>query len=304
MSLTTRCPRCATVFEVEPEQLQIRDGLVRCGECAAVFDGHACRVVRSVSSAPQHATSMSLDANRPAGAASITPPAVLRSRTSRGVLGVDPVIDAHQDVHRDEDGEEDKAPPDPVVIADPHPYARSHVVPEFMDEYALARRRRARRLWGWAALLAVLMSGVQALWVFRVNVVTAAPVLRPAFESLCQTLGCTVGYERRIERLTIAASSLQTAHDDGTLKAGADRLILGVSLRNRALSAQPWPALMLELRDFADTVVVRRALLADEYLPETMADRVLGAGKEVSLSIPLAVTGVTISGYQIDAFYP
>jgi len=302
MSLTTRCPRCATVFELEPEQLQIRDGLVRCGECAAVFDGHACRVVHGASSAPVRATSTSPDANR--RTAPITPPAVLRSRTSRGALGVDPVINVHQDVHRDEDGEEDKALPDPVVIADPHPYARSHVVPEFMDEYALARRRRARRLWGWAALLAVLMSGVQALWVFRVNVVTAAPMLRPAFESLCQTLGCTVGYERRIERLTIAASSLQTAHDDGTLKTGTDRLMLRVSLRNRALSAQPWPALMLELRDFADTVVVRRALLADEYLPETMSDRVLGAGKEVSLSIPLVVTGVTISGYQIDAFYP
>jgi len=37
--LSTRCPRCATVFRVLPAQLAARGGKVRCGRCAQVFDG-------------------------------------------------------------------------------------------------------------------------------------------------------------------------------------------------------------------------------------------------------------------------
>ena len=38
MSLTTRCPICATTFKVVPDQLRISDGWVRCGRCGEVFD--------------------------------------------------------------------------------------------------------------------------------------------------------------------------------------------------------------------------------------------------------------------------
>ncbi len=39
--LVTRCPACATAFRAQPLQLSARDGMVRCGKCATVFDGVA-----------------------------------------------------------------------------------------------------------------------------------------------------------------------------------------------------------------------------------------------------------------------
>jgi len=33
-----RCPQCGTPFRVTPEQLKVRNGLVRCGECKGVFN--------------------------------------------------------------------------------------------------------------------------------------------------------------------------------------------------------------------------------------------------------------------------
>lgn len=33
----TRCPQCRTIFRISPAQLEARQGLVRCGVCAAVF---------------------------------------------------------------------------------------------------------------------------------------------------------------------------------------------------------------------------------------------------------------------------
>ena len=41
MSLATRCPVCGTAFRVQAGQLSARGGKVRCGKCAAVFDGVA-----------------------------------------------------------------------------------------------------------------------------------------------------------------------------------------------------------------------------------------------------------------------
>lgn len=36
--MLTRCPYCSTTFRVTPEQLKVRQGQVRCGQCRRVFD--------------------------------------------------------------------------------------------------------------------------------------------------------------------------------------------------------------------------------------------------------------------------
>ncbi|MCB2069785.1 MAG: zinc-ribbon domain-containing protein, partial [Ottowia sp.] len=41
MSLITRCPACATMFKLVPDQLRISAGWVRCGQCGVVFDASA-----------------------------------------------------------------------------------------------------------------------------------------------------------------------------------------------------------------------------------------------------------------------
>ncbi|MEG1831707.1 MAG: zinc-ribbon domain-containing protein, partial [Burkholderiaceae bacterium] len=38
MALATRCPACHSVFRVVADQLKLRGGLVRCGQCHTVFD--------------------------------------------------------------------------------------------------------------------------------------------------------------------------------------------------------------------------------------------------------------------------
>jgi len=39
LSLLARCPACGTAFRVQPAQLAVKSGNVRCGKCAAVFNG-------------------------------------------------------------------------------------------------------------------------------------------------------------------------------------------------------------------------------------------------------------------------
>jgi len=60
MSTITKCPACGTHFRVTPEQLQARQGQVRCGRCMTVFDG-----VKALAAPPWPAPAAGVAAPRP-----------------------------------------------------------------------------------------------------------------------------------------------------------------------------------------------------------------------------------------------
>ena len=51
-TLVTRCPHCGTAFRAQHSQLTARGGMVRCGKCAAVFDGVAHLIEESAATGP------------------------------------------------------------------------------------------------------------------------------------------------------------------------------------------------------------------------------------------------------------
>lgn len=57
--MLTRCPYCGTTFRVTPEQLKVRQGQVRCGQCRRVFDAlralaeNAARAQQAASRPPE-----------------------------------------------------------------------------------------------------------------------------------------------------------------------------------------------------------------------------------------------------------
>lgn len=174
--------------------------------------------------------------------------------------------------------------------------------PIFMDEDVQRRRTLLARLWVAGCLIGLIVLGLQCIYIYRTSIATAMPALRPALEAACAPLGCHVGYGRRLERISITASSLQpqsaAAQDDGIM-----RLTLRVTLRNRYDKPQPWPALMLQLTDLSDTVVVRKVLLPENYLPPGTRGPFPAGGEQI-LSVPLQVEGLHVNGYQLDKFFP
>jgi predicted Zn finger-like uncharacterized protein len=177
--------------------------------------------------------------------------------------------------------------------------------PQFMDEGAQRRIAIIRRLWAYGCLAGLIVLGVQWVYVYRTAIVAAVPALRPGLQSVCDTLGCQVGYARRIERISITSSSLQPPANAGAgaAEGGPSRLVLAVTLRNRYDKPQPWPALVLQLTDLSDTVVVRKVLRPEDYLPAGAAGA-FAAGAEQSISVPIQVSGIQVNGYQLDKFFP
>ncbi|MDY0309369.1 MAG: DUF3426 domain-containing protein [Castellaniella sp.] len=350
MDLTTRCPKCGTVFQAGLSDLQLRKGYIRCVQCAHIFDGYA----EVVADAPGDPSASSRPSGAPGVAADGQPPQVMRSArpmvpaanpASTFHIGVAPWPDDRpeprigsvagrtdvrpvDEILADEGwkpdsggfqaqaGDRDAAPAqaEPFVV-EARPGHRSQggsAAPLLRDEEALgwwdALVRFCARL---LLVLLVLLLAAQAAYVYRADIARLAPALRPALERACEPLRCQVPYLRDIGRIAITGSALKVADADvaadrlpGSPEPVVQHFVLHATLRNQAEQPQEWPTLILDLKDGAGTLLVRRNLSPAEYLGPARAAAPFAARSEVLVRVPLTLSGVRINGYQLDLFYP
>jgi predicted Zn finger-like uncharacterized protein len=269
----------------------------------------------------------------PDAAASTSPeaPAEPRLRATEPTFTMPPLPRDDREPHFvvDDISDDDADATTPAHAAD----ATTPSSPGFM---ATADDEPSRWRWVWIvlAVLAVMALLGQSIWIYRTELATWFPSMRPALEKACVQLDCTVGYPRDPRQLTIESSALETwtpeaanagdgASPSSTGAAagtsdtvtigpsatssatpGVRHLALRVTLRNRAKHPQAWPALELSLTDFSDTVVARRVLLPSTYLPPQQLADPIPAGQERSLRIPIDTTEARASGYRVAAFFP
>lgn len=171
-ALITRCPTCGTTFRALPSQLSVRGGRVRCGKCAAIFDGVANLVEESAATE----------------AAEPSPQLGLFE------AGAPPVPAAARPAPR-------PAPPRTRP-------AEEEPLPEFLEEEP--PRPRYRVAWALSALIAAAALAGQLAYQYRTEFATLAPPLRPLLAAGCRFLDCEVRLPRRPDLLSIESSDLQT----------------------------------------------------------------------------------------------
>jgi predicted Zn finger-like uncharacterized protein len=172
-ALITRCPTCGTTFRALPSQLSARSGMVRCGKCAAIFDGVANLVEESAAAAaaePSPQLGLFEAGARPAPAA--------------------------------------KRPAPPRPAPRRLPPADDEPLPEFLEEEP--PRSRYSVAWGLGALIAVAALAGQLAYQYRTELATLAPQLRPLLAEGCQFLDCELRLPRRPDLLSIESSDLQS----------------------------------------------------------------------------------------------
>jgi predicted Zn finger-like uncharacterized protein len=169
--MVTKCPACDTVFRVTPEQLQARQGKVRCGRCMTVFDG--AKALAAVAEGAQEQAALGLEPTSPA-------PAALRpARTAEPLY---------------EDKDFGPAPRQ-LSLGDLYP-------PE-------EPRPPASRWWAVATVLMVFLLAAQAAYFYRAELATQYPGLKPHLVQLCEALRCQVLPPQRPKQIAIEASDLQ-----------------------------------------------------------------------------------------------
>lgn len=342
MSLVTRCPKCHSDFLVKLEQLQALDGLVRCGACAHIFDGFATlqsqlptltqrpssgstggagsapTLTPTPAPTPIHAsspTSIAAPASAPlptvlrqrSGRAEPWPPAAALPQSER----VDPLETTKPTPRfsfsaQSAEHEQKQERSDTMIVGESRLRAEGLSVgrtqPEFLvDEVDTPRLKML--LWSLGSVLALGLLVVQFTYVFRNDLASLMPAWRPALESLCVKLHCEVSLRRHLERISVSVIAFERQSTADQESKSVD-MTLKFSLRNRFNQSQPWPYLSLELTDASGTVVLRKLLSPKDYLPAAMVGQLFAANQEVSLTLPVVVTGLQINGYSLKPFFP
>ena len=275
----TRCPGCATVFRVKPEQLALRAGQVRCGHCKTVFDG----IAQVVSLAP----SRSARDDPPLDESALGPPTV----TLRDARALEPApgAAAEPEVESAPAVEEGAA-----AVEVPHEDRFAPVVKP-------SSRRRRLILYAIAIVVLVLLIVAQAIFHFRDAIAAHWPPARSVLQTICDAAGCTIHPLRdaAMGYLSIEASDLQAD------PAHRGLLILTATLRNRAAWALSYPYLELTLTDAQDRIVIRRALAPADYAGGTAdLQRGIAPNGEVAVKVFIDASATTQAGYRLYMFYP
>ena len=266
VTMITTCAACRTAFRVTQEQLAAREGRVRCGMCATVFD--ARKVLKME---PEQAAAELGD--QPGDHPSPTH-AVVFSKLGQ-VAAAEPAL-----------------PP-----GEPETFTPPKTDPLFPAAEPELVRHRA----GWVAASALLALALmtQIAFHYRGEIALVFPELRPTLAELCASLACEVPLPRRAELISIESSDLQADPSNPSV------IVLTAALRNRAAFAQSHPSLELTLTDSQDQALARRVLGVQDYLrPNMNVETGFTANSELPIKVYMEASSLKATGYRLYLFFP
>jgi predicted Zn finger-like uncharacterized protein len=299
--LITTCTHCLARFRVTPQQLNAKQGQVRCGRCAKVFSGF-----EALERFPDDDTGARLLAAREAASKPEpnTPP--LETLTLPEVQSVDdPPVPAPiyleppaapSTPHRTRPAAAYVEPP--ATPSTPH---RATPRPMPRVEYEETDPAPRRSSVGWS-LGVVLLAGVlaaESAYAFRSEIAQRYPETRPWLQKACVKLRCSLTWPRNEQQLKLEDSDLLE------VPGHPGEISLSARVRNLAAVAQEYPCIELTLTDSTGQPTARRVLRPADYLGRAPAsDEAFAAGAELALQLRLATPNLRPTGYQLLLFYP
>jgi predicted Zn finger-like uncharacterized protein len=295
--LLTTCPQCQAQFKVSPEQLNVRSGRVMCGRCRNVFNSFESlqRIDSTLGEGPL---------SQPMQPVATTPPsaAVQAPNSERDM----PLLEdsAHADAEQpaiDLNGPPSvpaflnaSLPPRPPEVNTLSPYRNAPLLPR--EASALPARSA-----GWTALaaLAGMTLILQLAYMWRSEIVSQYPALRPHFEKACELAGCTLPWGRDPTLLKVESSDLIE-------ELGAKgRFLLTATIANRGGVTQDYPHLELSLTDTNNQTLARRVLPPVAYLGKAPArNDGMAPGANAAINVRIESQLANAAGYHVELFFP
>lgn len=282
-SAITQCPECSTRFRVSDEQLAAHNGMVRCGRCSTVFS--AKENLHDDTPDPQLDLPILTQESQPAVAVVPTetsepteihnpsePAPTLEEAASSADKDAEPETLAQKILFQENSPAIEPRPPAP------HPHR-----------------------WPWfvASLLLLLLLAAQAVYFYRIDIAARLPGLKPALNSYCSLLACSIPLPQRPELMSIESSDLEADPQQASI------ITLSALLHNRAAFTQTYPSLELSLTDTEEKIVARRAFTPKDYLPLGIDEKSgLPSKREMNIKLRIDTTELNPSGYKLFLFYP
>jgi predicted Zn finger-like uncharacterized protein len=288
--LITTCTHCLARFRVTPQQLNARQGQVRCGRCGKVFSGF-----EALERVPDDDTGSRLLAAREA----LEKPAPIVQGTVPDELPELEAVDAPSGPPSEplplEEGARGEAAAARVRA---HRESPPPAIAEPLD-LSPPPPEPVSRAWWLGVLLMLVVLGAEAAYAFRAPLAQRYPVLRPWLESACAYVACTVPWSHDEHLLKLEDSELTE------VPGKPDEIALGARIRNLADVPQEYPCLELTLTDIGGQAAARRVLRPADYLGRAPGrDEVIAPGAELAIQLRLATPQLKATGYQLLVFYP
>lgn len=174
---------------------------------------------------------------------------------------------------------------------------------EFEDDEYEESRSSFGFFWIFIILLALVLIAGQLLYVFRNQISTAYPAMRPMLLQMCSIVKCEIDIQKSANNLALE-NVVVSLNDKVTAQAGEQALRLQALLVNKTDKPQEWPVLVLRLKNKQGVVVNSKNIQPKEYLvPEQLMQPFAGGAKQI-INLPFVLEGEPISGYELSVFYP
>lgn len=298
--LITTCTSCSARFRVTPQQLNAKQGRVRCGRCRTVFNGF-----EALERFPDDDTGARLLAAREAVERAASPMPPVEALAFEELPDIETLQPAPFPPLATQP---QPTPPQPAPVEEPSPVPSTPLRATRTGSYTARpdlmlppppRPRPAARAWAFAAALLALVLGAEVAYAYRAPLAQRYPVLRPYLESVCAMARCTVAWSREESMLKLEESELLE------VPGRPSEIALGARIRNLAAVAQEYPHLELTLTDVTGQPAIRRVLRPTDYIgrPASGVD-VIAPGAELSIQLRLETPRIKATGYELLLFYP
>lgn len=309
--LVTRCPHCQTRFRVTPSQLELREGMVRCGACREVFNGRD-QLENNADYAAEYASDTSADHRTVyTEAALLTTNEDIDGRMTLVDFGslraarpgppastmqneLDELSKAISDLQSkpwETTQEAELTSEPPPMVATPTPL--------FVEE--ARKREQSANSWKWLLWLGIplllIALLVQLSYFYRAEISARSPEAGRYLRAICSRVGCQVRLPQHIDLISLESSQLQPVPDH------PGQYTLTALIRNQAETVQAWPSIDLQLKTDVGQILVRKVFSPLNYLSPAEVKKGIAARAEQEIQIIFEISGELPGGFSTILFY-
>jgi predicted Zn finger-like uncharacterized protein len=299
--LNTVCPRCATAYRVDQDDLLGANCLAHCYRCGALFSvvgDHAAEIetddIALIASACRLGPREEMRRQDGSTARAEAAPVVTPPPAAPPWAAAAPAEPAAPGLRRPDSEAPAAGRELPFEIPDDlEPLEAVSDAGLNIEDALYERPRRRRPLVGLLTVTLLVALAAQFAWIYRIPLLERFPQLEP----LCQQLPCRPSLVRAPDRMRVLQREIAPARNQ------PGWLTLNATVRNDAEYPQALPDVQLSLLDNSGAPLLRRRLTPAEYLfPPPPPGRTVAAGEVFTLTIDFRDPGHEASGFMLD-FY-
>lgn len=302
--MQTQCPHCETRFRVTETQVNIADGLVRCGVCHEVFNAfEVANDAQKPSLLETDALSTPLESgteDEPKQADSHASPEAQQDSNLSEYTTLESNSEA-KDIEQAQVASKSQKDTFDFFNDDDDEEVPQHVVPEkFRDNYARQSPSViSTLLWSIGILLLTASLISEYAW-FNRGQLDQVPQLQAWLDKLCQRVECKNIKMRDPAKIELLTRNVYS-HPNAKLA-----LMVDVTMRNTADFAQPYPVMQIDFSDVRGGTVAARRFLPNEYLPiENLQNNIAGTpllqpGESASITMEIQDPGKQAMTYEFN----